>query len=51
LPMNDRSLLVCGVTFPLKKSIQTELSTTIKAATRVDQWARVTVLLAYHRMS
>src|SRR5882757_180540 len=32
LPMNDRSLLVCGVTFPLKKPIQTELSTTINAA-------------------
>src|ERR1700674_3344670 len=32
LPMNDKSLLVCGVTFPLKKPIQTELSTTIKAA-------------------
>ncbi len=31
LPMTERSMLVCGVTSPRKKSIQTELSTTIKA--------------------
>ncbi len=30
--MTERSLLVWGVTSPLKKSIQTELSTTINAA-------------------